>query len=132
MNVCTGSPKLLKSISRQNFLGHRIQCCDIDGGQLFFCVVCGAWALRKCVNLAQPCAGFCQYGSAGEQALKHIRSGMRPDAAERTLSEPQRHHALERDEVQDAPQQPLFQPLQGSLLESVFSRVRERRIAKQC
>jgi hypothetical protein len=52
MSGCTGSPKVLKSISRQNFLGHRIQCCDIDGGQLFFCVVCGAWALRKCVNVA--------------------------------------------------------------------------------
>ena len=83
MTGCGGVPRVLKDITRYNCCGHKLQCCDIGDRQLYFGVVCGSWAVSKCLDLAKywksPCASAC------DAAFKRVRKGQRPDTFERAL-----------------------------------------------
>ena len=128
MTGCSGVPPMLRKIAKHAFFGHRLQVCRLSDRPLFFCVVCGAWALRRCIRLAAPCGGHPATGSAGATALKRIHSGRHPDTGERILSEFQRHDVLERatENVIDSRVVRWHQPSQGSRLEGVWQRVLAR------
>ena len=131
---CTGLPPMMRRLRGRPF-GHRIQCADIDlpgrARQLYFCVRCGAWAMRRCVNLASVCRGAALPGSAGHTALQRIRAGRHPATAAPKVSSA--HRFLELDVISHAvdgeatgTQHQLVMPSAGSRLESVIARIRAR------
>eukprot|EP00973_Karenia_brevis_P071234 9897799-Karenia_brevis.AAC.1 len=68
-----------------------MSCETTDNKRLYFCIKCGAWAVRKCVKLMSPCTGSAPAYSAGWQALRRIERGRRPDAVEGILDAASRH-----------------------------------------
>jgi hypothetical protein len=76
---CTGTPNALRHLMRPE-LQHRISCVRVRDPprSLYFCTECGAWAEKRCVNLAQKCSGPAPLGSAGHAALNKIREGRNP------------------------------------------------------
>ena len=45
---------------------------------IIFCVKCGAWGIRKCMNLAEHCPGNLRRGTSGSTALGRIAKGLYP------------------------------------------------------
>ena len=132
MTGCPGVPAPLRRIAKWSFAGHKLQSCDFGERQLFFCVLCGAWAMKRCLNLAEPCKQHALPGSASATVLRRIAQGRRPDTGERTLTIPVRRPALEESSEiasQLAKRPRLCQPSLGSPLEGVYRRVRDRESA---
>ena len=101
VNGCTGRPQALRRLlDSGDLMGHRLQRCETsDGAPLYFCVNCGAWALKKCQKLLTQCRPQdCKRGTAGFDALRRIEKHQHPDyhrhRGER-ITTAMRHDALE-------------------------------------
>jgi hypothetical protein len=77
---CTGWPLVLKPLASNTF-GHHLRCTSIEerGIPLFYCVVCGRWAIKVCKRLLDPCTGPAAQGTRGRRNLELIAQGKRPD-----------------------------------------------------
>lgn len=82
---CKGLPPLLHGLASRDFLGHAVQAVDlVVGGEdklLYYCARCGAWAERRCLNLAKQCPGCAVRGTGGHDALRRLAKGMHPTAS---------------------------------------------------
>ena len=130
---CRGVPPRFEGLRRDD-KGHHLRSMRVEKARgktlVVFCVRCGAWATRKCVNLALPCAGMAVAGSAGRSALRRLAQDHFPVKGKAAVcSTPD---ALPTNGGGAAERRTQFGvvPAQGSKLEAVLARIRAR-IAQQ-
>ena len=130
---CRGVPPRLEGLRRDD-KGHHLRSMRIEKARgktlVVFCVRCGAWATRKCVNLALPCVGMAVAGSAGRSALRRLADGQFPVKGKAAVCSTPDALPTNGGGVAERRTQFGVVPAQGSKLEAVLARIRAR-IAQQ-
>ena len=75
---CSGSNDGTVGQAAQGGKGHSVRAIDLDDGNVaIYCVVCGAYAIRRAIGLLGQCKG--EATTAGKEALRRVREGGSPD-----------------------------------------------------
>ena len=128
---CPGRPKAVcKLLATGETLGHRLQRCDTAGNSpLFFCVLCGSWAVNKCLNLLKKCEKQALRGSAGYDALARLARHEHPDYHGHKgehVSTAMRHVVLESATTPAMSNFRTLAPRPGTPMADLYARVRAR------